>query len=546
MPRNQHPLSDLLHVGFEPDSAIELSGDIGPFPAGTTVHDFLAALDVMIEGYHSPSFTLDAVQRKTIQNIGAWTWVRRLSSGSDFAYINGFANSGGLWVAVGDTLSDAGQVYWARDPEGTWTRQPGWPQLYYGSVATDGTTWAIAGEGRLVGNFGVIGSPDTFLAGHLWTNSDPTHDHYWVQRLNTSDGFGNGPSLFGVLYANSHWVTWGASGSGAALYTAGTNPTGTWTSRSTSAFDTPGPADITFGNGTWVALSGDGSTISTASAPTSTWTNQGTIGVPGADKIKYANGYWLIVGTRVISGVFHGGPWYATSPTGTWTEVSAGMRVTVDMVWDGTRWVVLGTDNSFNPRVVVATDPTGTWTSVGAPNFNDPWRLAFDGRVYVAGGVGDAEETAIETALNFAYTAVALDAFIAGRVSINAVVRRTPTGSFTVDAIRSQTTSSSFTIDAVIQALTFTVDALLLKVVAGSFTTNAFMPGHFSINAFVPGWMTFNAVLFRTTTGALTSDAFIPGHFTIDATLTGFTVDAVIVSAMDSFQSDAFQDGVFQ
>lgn len=476
MPRHLHGLDDLLHVGSEPASAIVLSDDIGPFPQSTTVAEFLDAIGVIAEAFHADGFAIDAVIKDTSENIVPWTWVRRLSYSDSFAYLNGIHYSNGLWMAVGDDVDEdvSGTVFWTHDPTGEWTKQPGWEQSSYFGVYSDGTTWVIVDTG-----------------GRIWTSATPTVDHHWVMRLDATGPF------FGVIFASGHWVAWGASGSTSRLYTAGSTPTGTWTSRSVAAFTSPGLIDITFGNGTWVAVSGNGSSISTATNPTSTWTNQGTVGVQGTDRIRYANGYWLICGALNISGTFHGGPWYATSPTGPWTRVtSPATRFTSDAVWDGTRWVVIGMNSSFQPMTLIATDPSGTWTQVTAPDFpGDIWRIAYDGRVYVASGIGDDDESALETTLSFAYTAFTVDAHIARLLTIDAsIIRPAIEGSVVVGAVLASTQTGSVVVDAAI---------------SNAITT----PGSYAIDAYVAG---------------------------------NLTVDAVIVSAMDSFDPDAFQEAAFQ
>lgn len=486
--RNVHSLGDLLHVGREPASAIVLSEDIGPYEEGTTVEDFLTAIQVIVEASHADGLTLAAVLKKTIQNVAAWTWVRRMTTeGQDYAYINDFAHSNGLWVAVGDAneLSPfspdySAQVFWARDPEGPWARQIGWPEVYCMGVATDGTTWAVVSQGEISTPENPFGDD---INGRVWTTSDPTRDHWWVQTHT------DGVALDGITYANSQWVAWGEN-AGGRLLTAGTNPTGTWTSRSVAV--TGAPVDITYGNGAWVCISS--STITTASAPTGTWTNVGASPTSGY-KVRYANGYWVISGTKLISGVFHGGPWYATSLAGPWTEVSASFRVTVGLVHTGARWVVVGFDSSFNVLVKTTTDPSGTWTDVSGPNFQDIWKaLDTDGRVIVIGGIGQDEETAIETALPYSSTALTFDAYVSRLFLVDAVIRKVPVVAIPIDAVLFKSTAGSFTLDSVLS----------------------------------------NAVIVSSN---FVVDAFIAG---------GFTVDAVIVSAMDSFQYDAFQEGVFQ
>lgn len=484
--RNTHSLDDFLHAGREPASAIELSDDIGPFEAGTTVQEFLEAISTIVVASQASGFSIDAVVKRSISGIVPWAWVRRMTGlVDDFDYIYRIAYGNGMWVAVGFTDEFGGQMYWSRGAVGPWTRQPGWVGDLVG-VTTDGTTWAVAQSGTIL------------------TNSDPSVDHWWAPRATEI-----GP-LEDIYYANGRWVAWGATGAGPRLCTA-TSATGTWTSRSTDNFDFTGPIDIIYANSTWVCISGT-ATISTASDPAGTWTNLGAVGPGGSTRIAYGGGYWIVAGSKIISGVRHGGPWYATSLSGPWTEASTPLTFSLDVLWDGSRFVAVGFDNTFAAlRMVVATNPSGTWTEVTAPDLDDLYRIGFDGTAYLAAGIsGDNRGyAAIESTFGpRAYTAFTIDAYTNRKLTLDATVRRPASSSFTANAVINGTQLSNFTIDAVVFALHWTLDA----------------------------------VIGRTTAGSFTADAFVHGKFSINATITGFTIDAVIVG-LDEALNYAYFDG---
>jgi hypothetical protein len=418
MPRNTHPLNDLLHLGTEPASAIVLSDDIGPYSSGTTVQDLLDEWASIINAHRVPT---NAVIKKTIANVAAWTWIRRMTTDGvlfEGAQLQAVATSSGVWLAVGEDDDGGAAVYSAVDPEGTWTRITGWPFISLYGVATDGTTWAVAGEGVLDFSAG-SGNPDSTSGGRVFTTTRPLEPHHWTQRATNATGFGSAPGFFGIHYAASRWVTWGNGGNLPVLFTA-TDATSTWTSQDTSAFDHPGILDITYGNSTWVALSGGSASaarqVLTASDPAGSWTNLGNVGPPGASFIRYAGGYWVAGGTRSSSG-FHGGPWWATSPGGTWTEMTTAVGIGLALAHDGTSWLYVGTQgvSPFAARAVAASDPTGTWTQVTAPNstgftdFGNP--LASDGRTWVIVGTDSSfSDSIIETAHGFSTTSFTADA----------------------------------------------------------------------------------------------------------------------------------------
>ena len=180
---------------------------------------------------------------------------------------------------------------------------------------------------------------------------------------------------------NTIWV---AAGEDGKLATA-TNPTGTWTQR-TSSFGSSFIKDIATDGTTWVAVGYDGK-MATATDPTGTWTQVTDPSFSTTHIISIStdnNGMWVAVG------------WYgkiatATDPTGTWTQrtnsFSDNGRIR-SIINNGTIWVAGGWDDmSF--KLITATDPTGTWTlgDCGFPfMMSEIITLATDGTTWVTIG----------------------------------------------------------------------------------------------------------------------------------------------------------------
>jgi hypothetical protein len=150
-------------------------------------------------------------------------------------------------------------------------------------------------------------------------------------------------------------------------------------------------------------------------------------------------------------------------------------------------------------------------------------------------------------------TAFTLDALVkktqSNSFTVNALVKRTQTGTLTLDAVIKRSQTGTFTVNAVLKrtlAGAFTVDALIKKTQAGSFSLNAVIrrpgiAGAFTVDAIVKksqtGSFTVNALIKRTQSGSFLLDALIKrtqaGTFTLDAVLKrtqsgSFVLDAVI------------------
>lgn len=504
MTRNTHEKDGLLHQGMTPDYAVLLASAIGPLPAGTTLHDFLVALDaattdlerrviayawiqgiisgsftadaeVVDEGIFafaaeavvravlagtltadaavsiliSGSFTADAVAKRTIGPIQPWTWINRLDL-TGVSPLRGVAYGAGRWVAP-----DGGSLVYTALHHGTpWSPAPTWTSHSTGGttgwdIAHDGTTWVVVGD-------------------DLRTATDPTST--WTQRSNPSQ------FLQFVTFANNHWVSGGGSGGTKVLITAGLNPTGTWTSRSTSSFTGLNQiTDIKYGNGLWVGISGD-RTVATATDPTSTWTNRGTLAAAGiVTSIVYGNGYWVAAG--YTAGPLAGALWYTTNPSsGTaWTVAAPpSTSVVYKILFTDDQFIIAGTTNTGARYVAAAPSPSGPWTlrqpttEFGFPNFIT---IGADSRgaLMAVGDDGDSSHAIAEITYSTSPTQFHADA----------TLHRSAAGSFTADAeVSSGAIVGQFVTDAFVAGW-FTADAVIagtggLTFEAGTFETGAF------------------------------------------------------------------------
>lgn len=190
------------------------------------------------------------------------TWTTRTSSFST-TRINGVTHGGGLFIAVGD----AGKL--ASSPDGiTWTQRTS----QFGSTNI----------------FGVYYGNSIYVAvGDSGKISTSTNGTTWVARTS-----GTGNALFGVSFGNSLWVTVGSAGT---VLTA-SDPTGTWTSRTSG--ETVTLADIRFDilTGWWIFVGSLG--ILSTSEDAITWTSRtsgfGSLDIRG---IYSGDNQFIIVGT---------------------------------------------------------------------------------------------------------------------------------------------------------------------------------------------------------------------------------------------------------
>jgi hypothetical protein len=199
----------------------------------------------------------------------AGTWTDR-SSGTALLYGAGITYGGGYWVATAEI-----SAYYEVSTNGTsWTYYTATPAVNNTKLGYDGTYYVcgchFGGSDRGVAYLSTIGS--------TWTTKSLFS--FWGM-----------VDVNGAYYANGIWVAYGADGKMATA----TNPTGTWTSR-TSSFGTDEIFDVAYGaDGVWVAVGGGGK-IATATDPTGTWTQQTSGFSTSAVKAVGHGKWWVIVG----------------------------------------------------------------------------------------------------------------------------------------------------------------------------------------------------------------------------------------------------------
>lgn len=198
-------------------------------------------------------------------------------SGSHF---NGIAYANGIWVAVGDS----GQIVTSARADGPWTTPGTLPSVSESlrSVAyhAGSNTWvAVGADGRILTSTDpattwtdrgqVTTSPflrrvavepsgrwvaTSLNDGQIFTTTTPTTIGTWIAVSMPSP---TNVLLRGLTYSqdNSLWVAVGdLSNTSPRIYTA-TDPTGTWTSQSTTGITANKLFDVLFEQGQWVMAS---------------------------------------------------------------------------------------------------------------------------------------------------------------------------------------------------------------------------------------------------------------------------------------------------
>lgn len=514
--RQRHPRDNTFHTGQDYDYALEYRDLTEGY---TSVQNLIYGLWQALRDRNSPSFTISALISLPTIDLANWAWATRIHDiSASYALLMDAAYGNGVWVAVGwgNTMFTA-PVGEPINPIVTWTpRNPGFGFNDVSGVAFDGTTWVIVGDSKIS------------------TATDPTST--WTSRATPAVYFD------GVVFASSTWVAFGATG----LYTA-TTPTGTWTSRSVAAFNNHEIVKIAFGNSLWTGITVNGE-IATATSATSTWTSRTGPGMGTGAGIAYGNGWWVATGYRVVTAsplVLAGGPWITRDPiTGPWTELNLGYRTTGDVEFVDETFVVVAEDPSpsFAFHIITAQFPTDAWVARDpTPNMSGSNRrhLGNDGvRTWLlVGDDGDSQHPTLDFAWSTSPTkfhadavffkvlsgSLTVDAWLAGRFSINATFLKTVTGSKTLDAVLKAALAGSVSADAALrrsQSSSVTADSVLNKIIEASLTVDAYLLG----------------------TGEVISS------FTVDAVIFGvisasFTINAYIT---DGFQADAFQMDSFQ
>lgn len=202
-------------------------------------------------------------------------------------------------------------------------------------------------------------------------------------------------SAYCVAYANGYWVIGGKYYDGSNYYgriAYATSLDGEWTIKDLwSASKDAAVKSVAYANGYWVAVgrrfAGTGSAYGSVAYATNLdgeWNtedmsafNGGSSGdtKSGANSAVYANGYWVIGGTKEATRST-GVVLYATSPDGEWTKKEVLRAVNTNngdselksLYYANGYWVVTGshhpnsTSSALYAYIAYATSPDGTWT----------------------------------------------------------------------------------------------------------------------------------------------------------------------------------------
>lgn len=193
----------------------------------------------------------------TSTTAASGTWTSRTSSfGTDS--ITAVASSRSLWVAVGAS----GKL--ATSPDGiTWTqRTSSFGATNISNVAFGNGIWVAVGD-----------------AGKIATSTDAIT---WTQRTS-----GTADALQGLAYGNGTWFT---HKSALANGLSATDPTGTWTARTTTCIAT-GSKSVAYDptDAIWVAGCDSGASNQFASSPDAiTWTARNSSFTPGGLQCQFA------------------------------------------------------------------------------------------------------------------------------------------------------------------------------------------------------------------------------------------------------------------
>lgn len=354
-------------------------------------------------------------------------------------------------------------------------------------------------------------------------------------------------SVPGPLYAR--WIatdgtTWfviaGMNTSNDGLIWTATDPAGTWTNNASIQQANQNYWAVAFGNGKWV-MGTDAGAIYTADDPSSTWTlNGNTSPFTSIKNIKYANGYWVAVGSKTGNA---GCIAYATNPTGTWTEPSSYDPSALNSgsypgytTVENSRgyWIATGYETADN-KIWVATDPTGTWTtyatamptsdSLGGSATGQRGIAISPQRFGISGGRESVEAVVQSTTTSDPTSGWAINFDSAGTTRIQP---RNLIG-LTYNSGAWVTFGDNYTY--VWYAIEFSADAVLQKNMSGSFTIDARIGsgGATTVN----GSFTADAVLFKTISGAGKS-------FTVDAVIKATITPAVSFPMLATSVTDDF------
>jgi hypothetical protein len=240
-----------------------------------------------------------------------------------------------LWVAVGGN----GKLYTSDVTDATsWTERT--------SSFSSSNIFAVASDGQ--GNYVAVGAD-----GKLATSSDAIT---WTQQTSSFST----SIIYEVAYGNGYWVAMGEDGK-SAYSTDGVS----WTQTTAGSGSTIG-VSISYGDGLWVAGSGVG-VLKTATDPTATWTTRTSTFSAGAPYAYYApdQAIWVAGSDSGTSGALasstNGTTW--TARTSSTTMIASSAFVPANFAATDSIIVLAQTTNFFSNTGDIQTSTNGTsWT----------------------------------------------------------------------------------------------------------------------------------------------------------------------------------------
>jgi len=241
-------------------------------------------------------------------------------------------------------------------------------------TSTDAITWTI--QETALNNMRDIDNDGTTWttvgdSGYMLTATDPTAT--WTSR---TSGFG-ATGIQGVFWdGTTYWLAMGSSGT----LTTATDPTGTWTSR-TSSFGADFCRSCAFDGTTYVMVGGAGK-LATATDPTGTWTQRTSSF--GATDIRYVAysptlDLFCAVGASGKIGTAAG------SDTTSWTQRTSpfgGGSIDTTVQWDATENLFVVVTNSSE----IGLSQDGITWHLDTGGFANMWDLKYgDGFLVVVG-----------------------------------------------------------------------------------------------------------------------------------------------------------------
>lgn len=264
-----------------------------------------------------------------------------------------------------------GSTYWAAVTTGSGTADI--------VTSTDGITWTLQESSR--NTMRDIDNDGTYFttvgdSGYMLTATDPTGT--WTAR---TSGFGS-TNIGGVFYDGvTYWLAMGSSGK----LTTATDPTGTWTSR-TSSFGSTGLRSAAFDGTTYVTV-GETGKLATATDPTSTWTQRTSSF--GTTRIRFIT----CDGVSMFVAVGNSGKIaYSTTPTSTWTQATSpfsGSSIITTVQWDPAASLFVAVSNLSE----IAISENGIAWQLDTGGFSNMWDLYAGDSFLVVVGNGGAGKT---------------------------------------------------------------------------------------------------------------------------------------------------------